>query len=76
MHRDRKPLGQMAQLRQGAAPVAHVILGVDFKPRDGGRVFQNILEMLRLIADPGTCRQGFWMNIEHRGAFHRSASHK
>lgn len=59
VYRDWKAFRQVPQLRQRATPFAHVVLGVNFQPLHGGWIFQNIFEMLGLIANTGTGRQAF-----------------
>jgi hypothetical protein len=57
MHGYRETLGQMTQLRQGAAAVAHVILGMDFKPLNGVGILRDVFEMLGFIANTGGRRE-------------------
>ena len=68
---NRKTLSQMAQLRQRAAAIAHVVFGMDFQPVNRGGIGQNIGIMLGFVTDAGAVRQLIDMSIcsvQHRVA--------
>jgi hypothetical protein len=57
MDRDGKAGGEVAQLRQGAAAVAHVVLGMDLEPADRAGIGGECGEVARLVAHAGAVGQ-------------------
>ena len=64
MNRDREFLGQMAQLRQGAAAIAHVVFRMDFQPAHVACILQDVRKMLRFVSDTSGGREGL-SGVQH-----------
>ena len=68
MHRNGEAFSKVAQLGEGAAAVAHVVLGMDFQPAQWAGVVHDIAIVLGFVSNAGTRgKVGMWGRVKHRG---------
>ena len=66
VHGNRKAFGKVAQLRNRAAAVAHVVFGMDFQPAKRAGASHDVAVVPGLVADAGTWGQGGVLRgVEH-----------